>query len=172
MAMIYVRDLGFSTLAFPKFCAEFAPSALGITLERSPRKGQMSEQTMKEISMNTTWALGALLAAMAVTLPAWHADAQSRGGVGGYSSGPAIGGSGVRGPTVGGGSLGNNLGSRPAINRAAPAPPAGAAPVTRQGPSVPLYNSPAAPRYGTSGLERSRIGRVRPETNAITVPPR
>ncbi len=122
--------------------------------------------------MDTRIALVALIAALVLAVPAGHADAQSRGSVGGYSSGATIGGSSigvprvgsprVGAPTVGGRSYGGGIGSRPAITSPAVR---SAAPVVRPGPQVPLDNRVTTPRYGTAGSYRNNPAIVQPGTS-------
>ncbi len=119
--------------------------------------------------------LGVMLAAMTVTASPWHADAQSRGSVGGYSSGAAIGGSSIGGarvgsPTVGSRSYGAGIGRRPSVTNPEITSPAvrGNAPVVRPGPQVPLDNRVTTPGYGTAGSYRNSPAIVQPGTS-ITV---
>lgn len=115
--------------------------------------------------MEKRLVFAALLAPLVVGVPLSHADAQSRGSVGGYSSGA----------TVGGGSYGGGLGSPPAITRTAPVtravPAIPSAPALRSGPAAPPYNPMTSPGYGTSGYYRNNIGRVPPGTPAIRTRP-
>lgn len=109
--------------------------------------------------MKTGFAFGLLLAVLAMVAPPSRADAQSRGNLGGYSSGAAIGGA-----TVGGGPSPGSLGSPPAITRAAP--------VAR--PSLPPLpaDRPPIPRLGMSGYYNNAIGTVPPGNYVTTVKPR
>lgn len=102
----------------------------------------------------------ALLTPLAVAALPPDADAQSRGSVGGYSSGAAIGG----------GSYGGGIGNRSAITRTAPV--TRSAPAVRSSPALPSNNPVTTPRYGMSGYYQNNIGTVPPGTRATTVRPR
>ncbi len=115
--------------------------------------------------MRTRWALVALLAPLAMAALPSHADAQSRGNVGGYSSGAA----------VGGGVYGGGPASRPAITRTAPltrvAPTVPNAPAVRSSPAVPPNNPVTNPRSDIGGSYPKNSAIVLPGTRATTVRP-
>ena len=116
------------------------------------------------------FALGALLASLAATVPPSSADAQSRES-GGYSSRGLIGDGTTR-----------NLGSRSAVTRpppftrpppvVQPAPLNSSSPLTRPSPVSPPASPMTAPGAGMSGYDKNLIGTVPPPTRATTIKPR
>lgn len=107
-------------------------------------------------------AVGALVAAMAVIAPTWHADAQSQN----YSGGYASGGGSYRGAITSPGGITRNT---PAVRVAPVVRPA---PVVRSIPAVPPSHPVTNPPHGMSGSYQNNIGNVPPGTRATTVTPR